>query len=146
MTIFFLLLSNDVFVFCFLFIISCMFVFSVSFFGDSHVAMPLQEAKLSTNIRLQFRSHQTNALLFLAAGRTDYILLSLDDGRIKLNLKINDHQTEVNFVLPKSTQFDRQLKFSRSLSDLVDEQYRIERFAVARHCIPTIRHKCYASN
>lgn len=67
----------------------------MSFFGDSHVAMPLQEAKLSTNIRLRFRTHQENALLFLAAGRTDYCLISLDDGLLKLNLKISEYLTEV---------------------------------------------------
>lgn len=58
--------------------------------------MPLQEAKLSTNLRLRFRTRQNNGILFLAAGRTDYCLLSIDDGRIKLNLKVNDQFTEVN--------------------------------------------------
>lgn len=70
--------------------------FSVSFYGASHIAMPLQEAKISTNIRLRFRTHQESSLIFLAAGRTDYCLISLDDGRIKLNYKIDDHLTEVN--------------------------------------------------
>lgn len=71
----------------------------VSFFGDSHVAMPLQEAKLSTYLRLKFRTRQSNGILFLAAGRTDYCLLSIDDGRVKLNLKINEHLTEVRHKL-----------------------------------------------
>lgn len=74
-------------------------IFAVSFFGDSHVAMPLQEAKLSTYLRLRFRTRQENGILFLAAGRTDYCLLSIDDGRVKLNLKINDHSTEVNKLI-----------------------------------------------
>lgn len=69
---------------------------TVSFFGDSHVAMPLQEAKISTNLRLRFRTRQSNGILFLAAGRTDYCLLSIDEGRVKLNFKINEHFTEVN--------------------------------------------------
>lgn len=60
--------------------------------------MPLQEAKLSTNLRLRFRTRQSNGILFLAAGRTDYCLLSIDDGRVKLNLKINEHFTEVNIL------------------------------------------------
>lgn len=71
----------------------------MSFFGDSHVAMPLQEAKLSTNIRLHFRTHQENALLFLADGRTDYCLISLDDGLLKLELKISGYLTEVRILL-----------------------------------------------
>lgn len=71
---------------------------AVSFFGDSHVAMPLQEAKLATYLRLKFRTRQSNGILFLAAGRTDYCLLSIDDGRVKLNLKISDHFTEVSIA------------------------------------------------
>lgn len=68
---------------------------SVSFFGASHIAMPLQEAKISTNIRLRFRTHQENALLLLAAGRTDYCLVALDAGRIKFLFKVDDFVAEV---------------------------------------------------
>lgn len=61
--------------------------------------MPLQEAKLSTNIRLRFRTHHESSLIFVAAGRTDYCLISLDDGRIKLIYKIDDHLAEVNIFI-----------------------------------------------
>lgn len=57
--------------------------------------MPLQEAKLSTNIRLKFRTQQENALILLAAGRTDYCLLSLDSGRITFYFKVDDYLAEV---------------------------------------------------
>lgn len=70
----------------------------MSFFGASHVIMPLQEAKLSTNIRLKFRSRQENAMIFLTAGRTDHCLLTLSEGRIKFNLKIEDYETEVSLI------------------------------------------------
>lgn len=69
----------------------------MSFFGASHVIMPLQEAKLSTNIRLKFRGRQENAVIFLTAGRTDHCLLSLHEGRIKFDLKIDEYETEVRF-------------------------------------------------
>jgi len=69
---------------------------SVSFFGASHINMPLQEAKLSTNVRIKFRSRQMDAMIFLTAGRTDRCLLTLSDGRIKLQLKINEYETEVS--------------------------------------------------
>lgn len=72
------------------------FLISVSFFGASHVIMPIQEAKLSTNIRLKFRTRQENAMIFLTAGRTDYSLLSLHEGRIKFYLKIEAYETEVS--------------------------------------------------
>lgn len=69
---------------------------AVSFYGASHVAMPLQEAKLSTNIRLRFRTRQVNALILLAAGRTDYCMLGLDSGRVKFSFKVDDFMAEVN--------------------------------------------------
>ena len=71
----------------------------MSFFGASHIIMPLQEAKSSINIRLKFRARQENAVVFLTAGRTDHCLLSLHDGRIKFDLKIDEYETEVCFVL-----------------------------------------------
>ncbi|XP_068150661.1 chondroitin sulfate proteoglycan 4 [Drosophila tropicalis] len=60
----------------------------VSLFGDGYVSMPLQEAKMSTNIRVKFRTKQEDAFLFLAAGRTDYCLLRLESGLISLSYKI----------------------------------------------------------
>lgn len=74
-------------------------LFLVSFFGASHINMPLQEAKMSTNIRLKFRSRQSNAIIFLTSGRTDHCLLTLNEGRIKFQLKINEYETEVNYIL-----------------------------------------------
>ncbi|KAH8391792.1 hypothetical protein KR215_003669, partial [Drosophila sulfurigaster] len=60
----------------------------VSLFGDGYVSMPLQEAKMSTNIRVKFRTKQEDAFLFLAAGRTDYCLLRLENGLISFSYKI----------------------------------------------------------
>jgi len=57
--------------------------------------MPIQEAKISTNVRLKFRTHRENALIFLAAGRTDYSLLSLDGGRVQFFYKINEYLLEM---------------------------------------------------
>lgn len=71
--------------------------FSVSFFGASHINMPLQEAKLSTNVKLKLRTRQPNALIFLTSGRTDHCLLTLNEGRVKLHLKINEYEIEVRW-------------------------------------------------
>lgn len=57
--------------------------------------MPLQEAKISTNIRLRFRTRQDSALILLTAGRTDYSLLSIDGGRVRFSFKIDDYHTDV---------------------------------------------------
>ncbi|ETN60505.1 kon-tiki [Anopheles darlingi] len=67
----------------------------VSFYGASHITMPLQESKISTNIRLRFRTRQDSALLLLTAGRTDYALLSLDEGKVRFSFKIDDYQTDL---------------------------------------------------
>ncbi|XP_055711491.1 chondroitin sulfate proteoglycan 4 [Phlebotomus papatasi] len=67
----------------------------VSFYGASHIAMPMQEAKSSTNIRLRFRTMLPDCFIFLAAGRTDYALINLEAGRIKFIFKIEDFTTEL---------------------------------------------------
>ncbi|GAB0098883.1 chondroitin sulfate proteoglycan 4 [Sergentomyia squamirostris] len=67
----------------------------VSFYGASHIAMPMQEAKSSTNIRLRFRTMLADCFIFLAAGRTDYALINLEGGRIKFIFKIEDFMAEL---------------------------------------------------
>lgn len=57
--------------------------------------MPLQEAKMSTNIRVKFRTKQADAFLFLAAGRTDYCLLRLENGLISFSYKIERDVVQV---------------------------------------------------
>lgn len=85
--------------------------------------MPLQEAKLSTNLRMRFRTRQTNGILFLAAGRTDYCLLSVDDGRVKLNLKINEHSTEVIVNCQNWVRFRDLIIMKRNIFIKCDNRY-----------------------
>ena len=58
---------------------------SASFYGGSYISMPLQDAKSTTELRLRFRTKRPDALLFLAAGKTDYCLVRLESGRLKVN-------------------------------------------------------------
>ena len=60
-----------------------MFV-SASFYGASYISVPLQDAKSTTEVQLKVRTKQPDALLFLAAGRTDYCLIRLEAGRLKV--------------------------------------------------------------
>lgn len=78
--------------------------------------MPLQEGKLSTNVRLKFRTHQEHAMLLLAAGRTDYCLLNLDGGRVRLQFRVNE--TLVELWSPA-----RQLFNDRQWHDLSVQRY-----------------------
>ncbi|XP_053692185.1 chondroitin sulfate proteoglycan 4 [Sabethes cyaneus] len=82
-------------IFAFCLLLTVIDAVKVSFYGASHIAMPLQEAKISTNIRLRFRSRQDNALILLTAGRTDYSLLSIDGGRIRFSFKIDEYHTDL---------------------------------------------------
>lgn len=66
--------------------------------------MPLQESKMSTNIRLKFRTMQENALIFVAAGRTDYCLIRMENGRINLNYKIDTTLVQVKCFTVKRRQ------------------------------------------
>ena len=55
-----------------------------SFYGTSHVTAALQEARSSTSVSLRFRTGRGDALLLVAAGRTDYLLMLLEDGLLKV--------------------------------------------------------------
>lgn len=128
--------------------------------------MPLQEAKLSTNLRLRFRTHQENSLLFLAAGRTDYCLIALEGGRVKLNLKINEYLTEVN--MPFESVWIRLISRYRLIlrgrsgntshinnidhfpfilsSAVVTKKGDFQRFGMARCRIAALRNECQYAN
>lgn len=51
-------------------------MFLASFYGASYISYPLQEAKGITDISFRFRTHLSDALLLLAAGKTDYCMVS----------------------------------------------------------------------
>jgi hypothetical protein len=68
---------------CFPMLMLC-FVVTASFYGASYVTVPLQDARSTTELRLRFRTRRADALLFLAAGRTDYALVRLESGRLKV--------------------------------------------------------------
>lgn len=62
----------------------CSFCILVSLFGASYIHFPVQEAKGSTDISFRFRTHLADAILILAAGKTDYCLIKLEAGRLKV--------------------------------------------------------------
>ena len=63
-------------------------IISASFYGSSYISLPLTDAKSSTDISFKFRTSRPESLLFLAAGRTDYCLIMLQQGI----LKVRTHQ------------------------------------------------------
>lgn len=58
----------------------------MSFYGASYIHLPVQEAKGATDISFRFRTHLADAMLLLAAGKTDYCLIKLEAGRLKVRL------------------------------------------------------------
>nr|KAF7415813.1 hypothetical protein H0235_012405 [Vespula pensylvanica] len=60
--------------------------YTLSFYGASYIHLPVQEAKGATDISFRFRTHLSDAMLLLAAGKTDYCLIKLEAGRLKVRL------------------------------------------------------------
>ena len=61
---------------------------TVSFYGDGHLRVAIQDARSDTDLLVEFRTSQSNALLFLAAGATDYCVVTLQSGMIKVRLDL----------------------------------------------------------
>ena len=59
--------------------------FLASFYGSSHVELPLLDSSSTTELGFRFRTSRTEALLLLAAGRMDYCLVMLRNGAVKVS-------------------------------------------------------------
>ncbi|EFA11160.2 Chondroitin sulfate proteoglycan 4-like Protein [Tribolium castaneum] len=73
----------------------CICVDQASFYGSSHISLPFQEAKSSTDVHFRFRTLLPNALILLVAGTTDYCIVRLENGRIKININLGAGESEL---------------------------------------------------
>lgn len=64
-----------------------------SFYGASYITYPLQEAKGATDISFRFRTHLSDALLLVVAGKTDYCMIRLEGGKVKLHINLGAGET-----------------------------------------------------
>ena len=72
-----------------------LFSFSASFYGSGSVTLPMQDAQSTTDLSFRFRTSRPEALLVLVAGRTDYCLVMLQAGTIKVR---TDDQHTLNYI------------------------------------------------
>ncbi|KAM9338003.1 chondroitin sulfate proteoglycan 4-like [Symphorus nematophorus] len=63
-------------------------VYGVSFYGDGYIHLRTVEASVQTLLHVRFRTSSQAGLLFLAAGRRDFLLLELISGRLQVRLDL----------------------------------------------------------
>ncbi|XP_059478684.1 chondroitin sulfate proteoglycan 4-like isoform X2 [Neocloeon triangulifer] len=71
---------------------------TASFFGSSYISVPLQDSRSTTELVLRFRTKRPDALLFLAAGRTDYFLVRLEAGKLKVHVNLGAGESEIKLA------------------------------------------------
>ncbi|KAK5878703.1 hypothetical protein CesoFtcFv8_024089 [Champsocephalus esox] len=71
-----------------LLLISAGHVYGVSFYGDGYVHLRTVETSIQTFLHVRFRTTDLAGLLFLAAGRKDFLLLELISGRLQVRLDL----------------------------------------------------------
>lgn len=69
------------------------FLISASFYGDSHLWLALQDASSATDLTVNFRTYQRDAIIFLAAGETDYCLVELRNGRLRVRVNLGSGES-----------------------------------------------------
>nr|XP_045596302.1 neurexin-3-like [Procambarus clarkii] len=91
-----------------------------SFFGSSYVALPLQEARSSTEISLRLKTHRADALLLLAAGNTDYCLVVLEGGALRVRINLGAGESELSSPprLRLDDLFWHEVKISRNTAEM----------------------------
>ena len=60
------------------------FFFSASFYGSGYASLPFEDAQSTTDLSFRFRTSRAESLLVLVAGRTDYCLVMLQAGAVKV--------------------------------------------------------------
>ncbi|XP_074474956.1 chondroitin sulfate proteoglycan 4-like [Sebastes fasciatus] len=71
-----------------LLLISAGHVYGVSFYGDGYIHLRTVEASIQTLLHVRFRTSSQAGMLFLAAGRRDFLLLELISGRLQVRLDL----------------------------------------------------------
>lgn len=91
----------------------------------------MKEAKSSSDIYFKFKTHLANALIMLVAGTTDYCIIELENGRIKMNINLGAGETEI--ITPASLKCNdlnwHTVNIQRreaNLSLVVDKLYKIQ--------------------
>ncbi|OQV11780.1 Chondroitin sulfate proteoglycan 4 [Hypsibius exemplaris] len=69
------------------------FVRNSSFYGDSYLWLALQDASSATELTINFRTHQRDAIVLLAAGETDYCLVELRNGRLRVRVNLGSGES-----------------------------------------------------
>ena len=62
-----------------------LFSISASFYGSGYASLPFHDAQSTTDLSFRFRTSRAEALLVLVAGRTDYCLVMLQAGIVKVS-------------------------------------------------------------
>ncbi|XP_058398099.1 chondroitin sulfate proteoglycan 4 [Diceros bicornis minor] len=74
---------------------------AASFYGENHLEVPMATALTDIDLQLQFSTSQPEALLLLAAGPADHLLLQLRSGRLQVRLVLG--QEELRLQTPAET-------------------------------------------
>ncbi|XP_037689272.1 chondroitin sulfate proteoglycan 4 [Choloepus didactylus] len=74
---------------------------AASFFGGNHLEVPVATTLTDIDLQLQFSTAQPEALLLLAAGLADHLLLQLSSGRLQVRLVLG--QEELRLQSPAET-------------------------------------------
>ena len=89
-------------------------LFAASFYGDSYLWLALQDASSATELTIHFRTHQREAILFLAAGETDYCLAELRNGRLRVRVNLGSGESVLQS--PRGLRLDDNVWHSVQLS------------------------------
>ena len=77
-------------------IYNCLISITVSFYGDSFIKVPVEDASSKTDIKLNFRTAQKDGLLLLAAGSVDYCIVSLQAGAIVIHFELGSGESSLS--------------------------------------------------
>ncbi len=67
----------------------------MSFYGESYIWLPIEDASRQTEITLEFRTGNADGLLFLAGGTTDYCIVELQAGALRVRVDLGSGEASL---------------------------------------------------
>ncbi|KAJ8304606.1 hypothetical protein KUTeg_018189 [Tegillarca granosa] len=79
-------------------------IHAASFYGNSYINIPFQDASSTTQLELRFKTTRPHGMLFLALGDTDFLIVELNGGILEIRLDLGSGEVVLNS--PQSISLD----------------------------------------
>ena len=73
----------------------CSFFFAASFYGNSYLQVPLDDASRQSSVKFHFKTASRDGIIFVAAGNSDYCTVEIQNGHLQVRMNMGSGETSL---------------------------------------------------